>query len=207
MTHDKLKYKTKLPESYHQAFLNKVCITKQYSTKDTIKKDRNKKMMLFKRKQYLNKRFRFDKESISAFERLSHKLTSMQAEIISKYNYLSERLNAELIKNGGLFSDFNINLNIMFMCNSLGDDIDLLFESEQIFYLNLIDEDDLELINKNYADYECLNEYKKQFSHFHQSRLFHHLVMESHLALQDILMLDEIWFEIKVDYQVIHSLK
>jgi hypothetical protein len=141
------------------------------------------------------------------FEILSNKLTHLQADIIRKYNNLEEKINTELISKDSDFIDFNIKLNIRFFCNDLDDDIDVLFESDHILTGNFTNEDYSELVNKNYSDFECLNEYKIQFAHFHQSRLFHHLIMESHLALQDILLLDEVWFDIKVDYQSIHLLK
>ncbi len=206
MAYSKLKHNTKLPESYHQAFLNEICVSMSHTKKDVLKRH-YKKLILLKRKNYLNERFNFSKESILVFETLSNKLTAMQADIIAKYNDLTEKLETELISNGGQFTDYNIKLNIQFLCNTIDDDIDVLFSSEHILWGNFKDEHTLELVNKNYADYECLNEYKIQFAHFNQSRLFHHLIMESPLALQDILLLDEIWFDIKVDYQMIHSLK
>lgn len=206
MDFSKLKHNTKLPESYHQAFLKEVCPSMRRTKKDYFKR-LTKKEMLFKRKQYLNKQFEFTRESILAFETLSNKLTLMQADIITKYNYVTDKLETELQSNGGLFSDYNIRLNINFLCYTIDDSIDILFESDHILTGDFKDKNTLQLVNKNYADYEVLNEYKKQFSHFHQSRLFHHLIMESHLALQDVLVLDEIWFDIKVDYQMIHSLK
>jgi hypothetical protein len=206
MAYSKLKHNTNLPESYHDAFLKEVCVAMKHTKKNHLMR-LNKKRILFNRKHYLNQRFDFSNEAVLAFETLSNKLTLMQADIIAKYNDLSARLETELMSNGGHFTDYNINLNIQFFCNTISDDIDVLFESKQILNGDFKDADTLELVNKNYADYECLNEYKIQFAHFHQSRLFHHLIMESPLALQDILLLDEIWFDIKVDYQKIHSLK
>ena len=206
MSYSILKHNTNLPESYHNAFLKEVCVAMRHTKEDNLKR-LNKKQVLFNRKHYLNKRFEYSKDAILSFEILSSKLTLMQADIIAKYNLLTKKLDAELITNGGQFSDYNIKLNIQFFCNTIVDSIDVLFESEQILCGDFDNEHTIELVNKNYADYECLNEYKKRFSHFHQSRIFHHLLMESHLALQDILLLDEIWFDIKVDYQTIHSLK
>lgn len=204
MNYSQLKHNTKLPVSFHKAFLNEVCFI--INKKDYLKKAKIKQA-LFNRKHYLNKRFYFSNEAILAFETLSDKLTLMQADIIAKYNDLCTKLETELKSNSGQFSDYIININIQFFCNTIDDDIDVLFESDQILIGDFNDADTLELVNKDYADYECLNEYKKRFSHFHQSRLFHHLLMESHLALQDILILDEIWFDIRVDYQTIHKLK
>lgn len=206
MTYNKLKHNTKLPEKYHNAFLKEVCVIMNNNKKVYLKKAMEK-LILYKRKSYLNKRFEYSNEAIIAFETLSNKLTTMQADIIDKYNNLTSKMETELISNGGQFTDYNIKLNIQFFCNFISDDIDVLFQSEQILNGDFKDADTLELINKNYADYECLTEYKERFSHFHQSRLFHHLLMESPLALQDILLLDEIWFDIKVDYQTIHKLK
>ena len=206
MDYSKLKHNTKLPKSYHQAFLNEICVSMSHTKKDVLKRH-YKKLTLLKRKNYLNERFNFSKESILEFETLSNKLKAMQADIIAKYNDLTEKLETELISNSGQFTDYNIKLNIQFFCNFISDDIEVLFESEQILAGDFKDADTLELVNKNYADYECLNEYKIKFAHFHQSRLFHHLIMESPLALQDILLLDTIWLDIKVDYQMIHSLK
>ena len=206
MTYNKLKHNTKLPEKYHNAFLKEVCFTMSHTKKDYLKKAKEK-LILYKRKYYLNKRFEFSNEAIIAFETLSNKPITRQADIIDKYNNLTLKLETELISNGGKFTDYNIKLNIQFFCNFISDDIEVLFESEQILAGDFKDADTLELVNKNYADYECLNEYKIKFAHFHQSRLFHHLIMESPLALQDILLLDTIWFDIKVDYQMIHSLK
>jgi hypothetical protein len=206
MAYSKLKHNTKLPENYHNAFLKEVCVTMSNTKKDNLKK-LNKKQVLFSRKHYLNKRFDYSNDAVLSFEILSSKLTAMQADIIAKYNLLTKKIDAELISNGGQFTDYNIKINIQFFCNTIDDNIDVLFESEQILCGDFDNDHTLELVNKNYADYECLNEYKKRFSHFHQSRIFHHLLMESHLALQDILLLDEIWFDIKVDYQTINSLK
>lgn len=203
---DKLKHNTKLPQSYHNAFLKEVCVAMRHTKEDNLKR-LNKKQVLFNRKHYLNKRFEYSKDAILSFEILSIKLTAMQADIIAKYNDLSRKLETELISNGGQFSDYNIKINIQFFCHTIDDNIDILFESEQILCGDFENEHTLELVNKNYAVYECLNEYKKRFSHFHQSRIFHHLLMESHLALQDILLLDEIWFDIKIEYQTCHVLK
>jgi hypothetical protein len=188
-----LKHNTKLPETYHQAFLKEVYFDWSKYKKVDFKKHQHK-MKLINRKNYLNKRFVFSKKNVLMFEILSNKLTHLQADIIRKFNNLEEKINTELISKDSDFIDFNIKLNIRFFCNGLDDDIDVLFESDHILTGNFTDEDYSELVNKNYSDFECLNEYKIQFAHFHQSRLFHHLIMESHLALQDILLLDEVWY-------------
>lgn len=201
-----LNYNTKLPITYQQAFLKEVDCGLNNNKKENLKKQQHCSKLL-KRKNYLNNRFVFNNENVLKYEALSLKLTAIQANTIVKLNVINENIKVDLITNENLFTDYNICLNIQFHCNSIADTVDVLYQTDSLIYNNLEDLEYLEFINKNYASIESHSNYKRQFSHFHQCRLFHHLICESHLALQDILLIDTIWYDITVDYQTKYNLK
>ncbi|MHB8261018.1 MAG: hypothetical protein ACYDCN_05340 [Bacteroidia bacterium] len=204
--HNLFKYNTEVPDKFHQAFIKTFLLEKPI---EEIKKEHKKKdvfrSLLYKRKRILNNKFEFTKENVLKFEALSNKLNAIQAQILSKHRIIVDKAREGLIENGGTLIDLEVDISIQFYieCEEAIDPIYEMNDIDCVLSARLLDDaDTLEHINANYADYEIdWGEAKRQFAHFHQSRLFHHLYHEGYLALQDILLITTVWYDIIIEHQ------
>jgi hypothetical protein len=203
-----LKHGTKLPNNYHQAFIKRFEDIDMVKRRRDVQKDLKARFLLLKRKSFLNKRFEYTPENMLKFEALSNKFTEVQNDIHEKYFDIDRKAKCELIENGGKFNDieFSDSFIINFICDV--EDIEEIYSSGIIYNPTIYDDKTaFEHETQDYSDYEVLTDYKNKFKHFFQSRLFHHLVHESHLALQDILLIDRVWIDISVQCQTEVRLK
>lgn len=192
--YDLFKYNTEIAEELHEEFL-KSCIAEKKVPFNELNQG-----ILKQRKEILNKNFVFSEKNLSIMELMLQNFNNLQYEIINKHLYLLRKAKPELIENGGNFTHIEYDIYVSFYFQELVGNYYPIYESNEIFYTQIECTDDVMIETNTYFGYEDSTELDLKLYRLGMNRLFFHLYHESHLALQDILMIDLVTFDIKVSY-------
>ncbi|MGE4346165.1 MAG: hypothetical protein AB7D46_02000 [Flavobacteriaceae bacterium] len=144
----------------------------------------------------MSKKFRTDEEFIKAFIILKDKVDKEEKRAIRFRNQLENQLNV-LVKTG-VIDDYNLQTNLM--CFTSDKKINKKYKVEEG---NPISEHPEYFIEKN-SKFNWNERYHTQGSlleNLHFGYAMHCICFHSDLKAEEILSIDDVWIEIKVDYQ------
>ncbi len=169
---------------------------------DQIEKEnqREKEQFLFARKRVLNKQFKFDAKQLKQLIKLNKYLTVKQNEILEICSKLNKQLAKQVKTKNNWFHDYEIEIYMAFNNEQYEDPI---YESKCILHYSKNSK-----INKDLGYRGNFNDRQETHPLYKQTHcyIFHHLYDHTSLAWQDIININETWFEIVVRYQLIEKL-
>lgn len=217
MTYNKFKNNTKLSESHNVTFFNYLKESSMTISKLTIdfKKDIPKNKLLAERRRFLNSRFKFTVEAIDKLSRLNDILKQKEDLIYENCRQLEEDYFLHNTKKTP-FTDYEIRIEMSFYSESIINrykefELDYIYTSQFILHYNQKENvKDNKVPRTNWVyfnrDFGHLESYNK-FGFPMISRSFYELTERSILAYEDILQIDQIWWDIKFDYQYMEKIK
>lgn len=176
------------------------------------KKERDLRLRLLDRKCSLNKTFYFSTENISKLEKLNKILKTKEDLIFKQCCRIEEEIFKNNEKQETPFTDYEIDVSLSYFSSSVmkayeiynNDITDLICESNYALTFRKKENERLCLVKSNWLyfnrDFGSSLEFNRfQFKDI--TRSFYELIENSYLALDDIIQIDKIWWDIEVLYQ------
>ena len=171
-------------------------------------KDNLHEKLLHERKFHFDKEFELSKEAIQSLTKLNNILRDKELIIYQD----CKKLEAEILqKSKNNFSDYEINIYIDLYSSSISNtfkkyDLDFIYSDNT--FLNFIKKE-FTIKNgryNNWTDFELPNSHPF-YAKIPICRSLYNLIEYSYLSLTDILLIDRVWWDIKVEYQYMEKLK
>tara|TARA_R110000868_G_scaffold146772_2_gene367762 strand:- start:1916 stop:2479 length:564 start_codon:yes stop_codon:yes gene_type:complete len=153
--------------------------------------------IISKRNENINKQFEFNESDIAKLELLNTKLLLEEKRIFPFYKSLLKENNNLVAK--GLIDDFNIHLIVTFYRTKYYED--LFPESEHDFIVETPCDFMMRQDKDHYVEDDWRETHMIKLSHFKHCYTFHHLYDHTELLLFDVCQIDDVWLDLKVDYQ------
>lgn len=170
--------------------------------KAILKKDlklyKEEKKWIKERNSFVKKNFEFNETSITKLQELNKKLRLEEQRIFPFYRKLIQD-NKKLVQDK-IIDDFNLAVVISTFSNKHYRDLDPELEGNSIIetdcHFMRLQEGEV-YFEEDWVDYsvpDCFRNFKHCYS-------FHHLYDHTDLTWYDLMIIEDIWFDIKIDYQ------
>jgi hypothetical protein len=166
--------------------------------KQNTKRTEDEGKIVAKRNSFVFKNFKLNDQIINRLEQLNAKLLQEERRIFSFYRKLEEE-NEKLVASN-IIDDFNIEIIINCFSEQHYQDLEPEFEGNSIYEtkVHFMNHQDMEIYMEDDWKDAGVPESLRFFKHCYS---FHHLEDHTDLTWYDMSLIEEVWFEIKVDYQ------
>lgn len=154
--------------------------------------------VVFERNSLVNKHFEINTEVSNQLQKLNSKLRLEEKRIFPFYRNL--KLENEKLVREKIIDDFNLEVIISSFSDNHYKDLDSQLKGNSIIQTNcnfMLHQDENEYLEEDWKEF-ALNEPLLNFNHCYS---FHHLYDHTDLTWYDLSFIEDIWLEIKVDYQ------
>ena len=154
--------------------------------------------VVLERNSLVNKHFKINTEVSNQLQKLNSKLRLEEKRIFPFYRNL--KLENEKLVREKIIDDFNLEVIISSFSDNHYKDLDSQLKGNSIIQTNcnfMLHQDENEYLEEDWKEF-ALNEPLLNFKHCYS---FHHLYDHTDLTWYDLSFIEDIWLEIKVDYQ------
>jgi hypothetical protein len=199
-------------DSYNKIFLEQARIG--YNNFARQYREKEKFNILYKRKNSLNRQFFSDFTNIARVDEINNYLKQKERAAYDQAEQLEQYMLLEMKKDYSFISDYEIEFRVSLFAENKYNNVqelqgDSFFQYEPTLGFIKFDENNPQLKDdkKDWLFNVNHNEHTDTFEGQHHCWLLHELYHHTYLSWQDIIDIEEVWFEVILKVQNFESIK